>query len=164
MSNRFRIGFGYDVHKFSEERKLILGGVEIPFEKGLLGHSDADVLLHAICDAMLGALALGDIGKHFPDNDERYKDIDSKILLEKVNLLIKEKNYKVGNIDATVVAEKPKLQPFINDIRKTISQILKIQPDSVSVKATTSEKLGFAGREEGIIAQAVVLLIEDQND
>jgi len=160
----FRIGFGYDVHKFSEGRKLILGGVEIPFEKGLCGHSDADVLLHAICDAMLGALALGDIGKHFPDTEEQYKNIDSKILLEKVNRLIEEKNYKVGNIDATVVAEKPKLQPYISEMRKIISRILKVQPDSISVKATTSEKLGFVGKEEGIVAHAVVLLIEDQND
>ncbi len=164
MSNPYRIGFGYDVHKFATGRKLVLGGIAIPYEKGLAGHSDADVLLHAISDAMLGALALGDIGKHFPDNDERYKNIDSKILLEKVNNLIRQKDYKVGNIDSTVVAEKPKLQPYINDMRKTISRILNIQTENVSVKATTSEKMGFAGREEGIIAQAVVLLIEDQND
>ncbi len=164
MNMPFRIGFGYDVHKFSEGRKLILGGVEIPFEKGLCGHSDADVLLHAICDAMLGALALGDIGKHFPDTEEQYKNIDSKILLEKVNRLIEEKNYKVGNIDATIVAEKPKFQPYIIEMRKIISRILKVQPDSISVKATTSEKLGFVGKEEGIVAHAVVLLIEDQND
>jgi len=164
LSNPYRIGFGYDVHKFATGRKLVLGGIAIPYEKGLAGHSDADVLLHAISDAMLGALALGDIGKHFPDNDERYKNIDSKILLEKVNNLIRQKDYKVGNIDSTVVAEKPKLQPYINDMRKTISRILNIQTENVSVKATTSEKMGFAGREEGIIAQAVVLLIEDQND
>lgn len=164
MSNHFRIGFGYDVHKFSEGRKLILGGVEIPFEKGLLGHSDADVLLHAICDAMLGALALGDIGKHFPDTDEQYKNIDSKILLSKVNELIIKHDYRLGNLDTTVVAEKPKLKPFIDGIRKSIANILNVPVGSVSVKATTSEKMGFVGREEGIKAYAVALLVEDKND
>ncbi len=164
MNNSIRIGFGYDVHRFAENRKLILGGIEIPYELGLYGHSDADVLLHAVCDAMLGALALGDIGKHFPDTDPKYKNIDSKILLAEVKRLISEKDYKVGNIDATVVAEKPKLLPYINDIRKSIARILNISVDSVSVKATTSEKMGFVGKGEGIKAYAVVLLAEDKND
>ncbi len=164
MSSPFRIGFGYDVHKFAENRKLILGGIEIPSEKGLAGHSDADVLLHAICDAMLGALALGDIGKHFPDTDEQYKNIDSKILLSKVNELIIKHDYRLGNLDTTVVAEKPKLKPFIDGIRKSIANILNVPVGSVSVKATTSEKMGFVGREEGIKAYAVALLVEDKND
>ncbi len=164
MNSPFRIGFGYDVHKFAENRKLILGGIEIPSEKGLAGHSDADVLLHAICDAMLGALALGDIGKHFPDTDEQYKNIDSKILLSKVNELIIKHDYRLGNLDTTVVAEKPKLKPFIDGIRKSIANILNVPVGSVSVKATTSEKMGFVGREEGIKAYAVALLVEDKND
>ncbi len=160
----FRIGFGYDVHAFAENRKLYLGGVEIPYEKGLAGHSDADVLLHAICDAMLGALALGDIGKHFPDNDDAYKNIDSKILLSKVNKLILQHNYSVGNIDCTVVMERPKLKDYILDIRKSIATILKINIDQVSVKATTSERLGFVGTEEGTKAYAVVLLKKDTGE
>jgi len=164
LNSPFRIGFGYDVHKFAENRKLILGGIEIPSEKGLAGHSDADVLLHAICDAMLGALALGDIGKHFPDTDEQYKNIDSKILLSKVNELIIKHDYRLGNLDTTVVAEKPKLKPFIDGIRKSIANILNVPVGSVSVKATTSEKMGFVGREEGIKAYAVALLVEDKND
>ena len=131
----FRIGFGYDIHQFAEDRKLSLGGVEIPFEKGLLGHSDADVLLHAICDAMLGALALGDIGQHFPDTDPNYKNIDSKILLSKVNDLINSKMYKANNIDSTVVLEKPKLKDHMPQIRKSIANILRINIDQVSVKA-----------------------------
>ncbi|MCB0731274.1 MAG: 2-C-methyl-D-erythritol 2,4-cyclodiphosphate synthase [Ignavibacteriae bacterium] len=160
----FRIGFGYDIHQFAEDRKLFLGGVEIPFEKGLLGHSDADVLLHAICDAMLGALALGDIGQHFPDTDPNYKNIDSKILLSKVNDLINSKMYKVNNIDSTVVLEKPKLKDHMPQIRKSIANILRINIDQVSVKATTSEKLGYVGREEGAKAYATVLLVEDLGD
>lgn len=156
-----RTGFGYDVHAFAYNRKLILGGIEVPFEKGLLGHSDADVLLHAICDALLGALALGDIGQHFPDNDPEYKNIDSKILLSKVNELVKSKNFLISNIDSTVVMERPKLKNFILQIRKSISDILKISVDQVSVKATTSEKMGFVGTEEGVKAYATVLLIED---
>ncbi len=156
-----RTGFGYDVHAFAKDRKLFLGGVEIPAEKGLLGHSDADVLLHAICDAFLGALALGDIGQHFPDNDPAYKNIDSKILLRKVNNLIKEKMFVVGNIDSTVVMEKPKLKEYIIAIRKSIADILSIDISQVSVKATTSEKLGFVGNEEGVKAFASVLLFQD---
>ena len=160
----FRIGFGYDVHAFANDRKLILGGVEIPYEKGLAGHSDADVLLHAICDAMLGALALGDIGQHFPDNDTKYKNIDSKILLSKVNYLVIDKNYFVENIDSTIVMERPKLKKYIIDIRKSISQLLKIEINQVSVKATTSEKLGFVGTEQGVKAYAVVLLQKNIGD
>lgn len=159
-----RTGFGYDVHAFAYNRKLILGGIEIPFEKGLLGHSDADVLLHSICDALLGALALGDIGHHFPDNDPDYKNIDSKILLYKVNELIRSKNFIISNIDSTVVMERPKLKTFIPQIRQSISEILKINIDQVSVKATTSEKMGFVGIEEGVKAYATVLLMEDLGD
>ncbi|MCX8057516.1 MAG: 2-C-methyl-D-erythritol 2,4-cyclodiphosphate synthase [Ignavibacteria bacterium] len=153
-----RIGIGFDVHKFSEGRKLFLGGVEIPSDKGLEGHSDADVLLHAICDAMLGAAALGDIGKHFPNTDERFKNISSLVLLEKSNDLINQKNFVVGNIDATVIAERPKLLPFIDEMRKKISETLKISIEQISIKATTNEKLGFIGREEGIAAIAIALL------
>jgi len=160
----FRTGFGYDVHAFAEDRKLILGGIKIPYEKGLKGHSDADVLLHAICDAMLGALALGDIGNHFPDTDEAYKNIDSTILLSKVNNLIVENNYLVGNVDSTVVMEKPKLKDYILEIRKSIALILRININQISVKATTSEKLGFVGMEEGVKAFATVLLKEDLGD
>ena len=161
---KIRTGFGYDVHAFAYNRKLILGGVEIPFEKGLLGHSDADVLLHAICDALLGALALGDIGQHFPDDNPEYKNIDSKILLFKVNELIENKNFLISNIDSTIVMERPKLKTFIPQIRKSISEILKISVDQVSVKATTSEKMGFVGIEEGVKAYATVLLMENLGD
>lgn len=157
----FRTGFGYDVHAFAENRKLILGGIEIPFTKGLMGHSDADVLLHAICDALLGALALGDIGQHFPDNDPTYKNIDSKILLSKVNDLIADKSYKICNIDSTVVMERPKLKDYIPTIKKSIADILLINHDQISVKATTSEKLGFVGVEQGVKAYATVLIMDD---
>lgn len=153
-----RIGYGYDVHQFQAGRKLMLGGVEIPHDKGLLGHSDADVLLHAITDALLGALALGDIGAHFPDTDPEFKNADSRVLLRKSYELITQRGYKLGNLDATVIAERPKLRSYINDIRKTIAEDLSCAIEDVSVKATTSEKMGFAGREEGIIAQAVILL------
>lgn len=153
-----RIGYGYDVHQFQEGRKLILGGVEIPHSKGLLGHSDADVLLHAITDALLGAVAMGDIGSHFPDSDESFKNADSRVLLKESYDLIKEKGYELGNLDATVIAEQPKLRPYIDTIRKSIARELACSIDDISVKATTSEKMGFAGREEGMIAQAVVLL------
>ena len=163
MKQPFRIGFGYDVHAFSEGRKLILGGVEIPYEKGLLGHSDADILLHAICDAILGALALGDIGSHFPDTDENYKNDDSRILLEKSYSLIKEKEYKIGNVDCTVVIEKPKLAPYINDMRQVISGLFQCSIDQVSVKATTSEQLGVVGNEEGVKAYAVALLLKEES-
>ena len=155
-----RIGIGYDVHQLVPDRKLWLGGVEIPHTLGLLGHSDADVLIHAICDAILGAAALGDIGKHFPDNDPNYKNIDSKILLKKCGELIAEKGYSIGNIDSIVVAQKPKIGPYIPVMRQTLAEVLGIEADQVSVKATTTEHLGFEGREEGISAQAVVLLEE----
>jgi 2-C-methyl-D-erythritol 2,4-cyclodiphosphate synthase len=153
-----RIGHGYDVHRLVEGRKFILGGEEIPHELGLLGHSDADVLLHAIADSLLGALALGDIGKHFPDTDPAYKGISSLLLLEYVGALVKEKGYKVENIDSTVCCQKPKLAPHIENMRKNIALALNIDVDSVSVKATTEEKLGFTGREEGVSATAVCLL------
>ena len=153
-----RIGHGYDVHRFAEDRKLFLGGVEIPHTKGLLGHSDADVLLHAVCDALLGAAALGDIGKLFPDNDNAYKDIDSKILLKKTVEFIAEKGYKVSNIDCTVIAQKPKLAPYIDEMRHVIANICLVDIDLINVKATTEEKLGFTGREEGLSAHAVCLI------
>lgn len=160
QDNTMRIGNGYDVHAFAEERKLILGGVEIAHEKGLLGHSDADVLLHAIMDALLGALALGDIGKHFPDTDPAYQGSDSMWLLAQVMELISKHNYCIGNIDAVVIAEKPKLAPFIEEMRSNIASKMNCDISQVSVKATTSEKLGFTGRQEGIAAQAVVLLLK----
>ena len=140
-----RIGHGYDVHRFAENRRLVLGGAEIPYELGLLGHSDADVLLHAVCDALLGAAALGDIGKHFPDNCEQYKNIDSRILLRNVVALLKEKGYGIGNIDATVIAQKPKLAPYISDMVKNIADDCGIPCEDVNVKATTEEGLGFTG-------------------
>ncbi|MBK8945309.1 MAG: 2-C-methyl-D-erythritol 2,4-cyclodiphosphate synthase [Ignavibacteriae bacterium] len=160
----FRTGFGYDVHAFSGNRKLFLGGIEIPSEKGLLGHSDADVLLHAICDALLGSLALGDIGQHFPDTDQSYKNIDSKILLKKVSELIKNKGYKISNIDSTIVMEKPKLKDYMFAIRKSIAEILNLNVDQISVKATTSEKLGFVGEEKGAQAYSTVLVFQDLGD
>lgn len=153
-----RIGTGYDVHKLVENRKLILGGVEIEHSLGLLGHSDADVLLHAIMDALLGAAALGDIGKHFPDTDEKYKGISSLELLKEVKSLIGKKGYVVGNVDATIIAQKPKLLPYIEKMRENIAKTLDITLDQVNVKATTEEHLGFTGREEGISASAVCLL------
>lgn len=160
---QFRIGFGYDVHAFALDRKLILGGVEIPFDKGLIGHSDADALLHAICDALLGALALGDIGKHFPDSEPKYKDIDSKILLQSVYELIREKYYIISNLDCTLVIQRPKIAPFIDEIRKTIAGLLECSVEQVSVKATTSERLGFVGHEEGVKALATVLLLKKES-
>ena len=159
--NDFRTGIGFDVHAFAEGRKLIIGGVTIPFEKGLLGHSDADVLLHAICDAMLGALALGDIGKHFPDTDLKYKDADSMELLKNVFELIKSKNYRVGNVDAVIAMQKPKLSPYIEEMRKNISKVLESSLEQISVKATTTEKLGFVGREEGVSSMATALLVKN---
>ncbi|NUN10663.1 MAG: 2-C-methyl-D-erythritol 2,4-cyclodiphosphate synthase [Ignavibacteriaceae bacterium] len=155
----YRIGNGFDVHQIAEERKLFLGGVEIPHAKGLLGHSDADVILHAISDAMLGALALGDIGKHFPNTDLSYKDIDSKVLLEKVNQLVLKAGYICGNIDVMLIIEKPKIAPYIQRMRNEISRILGIGIDCVSIKATTNEKMGYIGREEGAAAYAVCLLM-----
>ncbi len=153
-----RIGHGYDVHKLTENRKLILGGVEIPYEKGLLGHSDADVLVHAICDALLGALALGDIGKHFPDTDEAYKNADSIMLLGRVCGIIRERGYAVSNIDATVLAHRPKLSPYINQMRSRIALACNADIDAISVKATTEEGLGFTGEGLGMAAHCVALL------
>lgn len=153
-----RVGMGYDVHKLVENRDLILGGVKIPFEKGLLGHSDADVLLHAIMDALLGAAALGDIGKHFPDTDERYKGISSIKLLRHVGMLLDEHQYIVENIDATIIAQKPKMRPYIDKMRKNIADALALSVDQINVKATTEEGLGFTGTGEGISSQAVCLL------
>lgn len=154
-----RIGFGFDVHKLVSGRKLILGGVEIPFEKGLLGHSDADVLLHAVSDALLGAAALGDIGKHFPDTEARFKGISSIQLLMQVGKLLTDKGYIVGNVDTTVVLEKPKIAPYADGMRKNISLALGIYEDQVSVKATTNEGLGFIGVGEGAVAYAVATII-----
>jgi 2-C-methyl-D-erythritol 2,4-cyclodiphosphate synthase len=154
----FRTGFGFDVHAFVEGRKLIIGGVEIPFDKGLEGHSDADVLLHAICDAMLGALALGDIGIHFPNTDEKWKNADSALLLKHVNELINSKGYELGNLDCVIGMEAPKISPYVDQIRNQISKVLKVDTDQVSVKATTTEKLGFVGRAEGVVSFATVLL------
>lgn len=153
-----RIGHGYDVHRLTEGRKLILGGVEIEYEKGLLGHSDADVLVHAIMDAMLGALALGDIGKHFPDTDERYKGADSMKLLAEVCRIIGEQGYKIGNIDSTICAQKPKLSPYIQTMRENIARVCGCDVSQISVKATTEEKLGFTGEGLGMSATAVCLL------
>lgn len=150
-----RFGMGYDVHQLVENRKLIIGGVDIPYEKGLLGHSDADVLLHAISDALLGAAALGDIGKHFPDTDPRYKGADSLKLLEEVGNLLAEKGYVVGNVDATIVAQKPKMLPHIPQMRENIARILCVDIDQINVKATTEEHLGFTGSGQGISSYAV---------
>ena len=153
-----RIGQGFDVLAFAEGRPLILGGIEIPHERGLLGHSDADVLLHTIADAALGAIAAGDIGKHFPDTDPEFKDADSKVLLRHVWQLVKDQGYVLGNVDATVMAQRPKLRPYIDEMRAVIAELLDADIEQVNVKATTTEKLGFTGREEGIAAQAVILL------
>ncbi len=154
----FRIGIGYDVHALKEGRKLMLGGVHIPFSKGLAGHSDADVLVHALCDALLGAAALGDLGIHFPDRDEKFKDADSLFLLKEVDKMIYTAGYLIGNIDTVIIAQKPKMVPFIPEMQKALSGVLNISIDQISIKATTTEGLGFAGRGEGITAQVVVLL------
>lgn len=153
-----RIGHGYDVHRLVEDRKLIMGGVEIPWEKGLLGHSDADVLLHAIADALLGALAMGDIGKHFPDTDPAFKGADSMKLLAHVVALVRERGYQVGNLDATIIAQKPKMAPHIATMRENIARVCGVEQDRINVKATTEEGLGFTGTGEGISAHAVVLM------
>lgn len=150
-----RVGIGYDVHALAKDRDLILGGVKIDYEFGLMGHSDADVLVHAIMDAMLGACALGDIGRHFPDNDNSYKNINSMLLLERVNELINQKGYYINNIDAVIIAQKPKLMPYIDTMKNNIADLLKVDRDCVNIKATTTEKLGFEGRMEGISSQAV---------
>lgn len=154
----FRIGSGVDFHQLVEKRDLWIGGVKIPHHKGALGHSDADVLLHAICDAMLGALCLGDIGVHFPDTDISFKNIDSKILLQKTFDLVSEKNYQVVNIDSTLCLQSPKIKPYVAAMQKTIASILRIQVTDISIKATTTENMGFVGREEGLMAYATVLL------
>lgn len=154
-----RVGMGYDVHKLTENRRLIIGGVDIPYEKGLLGHSDADVLLHAIMDALLGAAALGDIGKHFPDTDEAYKGASSIKLLERVGELLKEHSYTVGNIDATIIAQRPKMRPYIDTMRENVAEALQISVEQVNIKATTEEGLGFTGEGAGISSQAVCLLL-----
>ena len=155
-----RIGLGYDVHKLVEGRHLIIGGVNIPYEKGLFGHSDADVLIHAIMDSMLGALALGDIGKYFPDTDEKYRGSDSMELLKYVNNLINEKGYEVNNIDSIIIAQSPKMAPYIEQMRKNIAQILNTHTNNISIKATTEEGLGFTGQKQGISAQSICLLNE----
>lgn len=155
-----KIGQGFDLHRIVEGRKLILGGIEIPYDKGLYGHSDADVLLHAIIDALIGAAALGDIGKLFPDTDNKFKDIDSKCLLKEVYAIITDNGYKINNIDSTVIIEKPKLRDYIDQMRAVIASILDLDIDQVSIKAKTSEKIGIVGRGEAAIAEAVVLLVK----
>jgi 2-C-methyl-D-erythritol 2,4-cyclodiphosphate synthase len=154
----FRIGQGFDVHQLTEGRPLIMGGITIPYEKGLLGHSDADVLLHAVADGCLGAIAAGDIGKHFPDTDPEFKDADSAKLLQHVWMLVKDEGYELGNIDCTIIAQKPKMAPYIDEMRARIAELLEADITQVNVKATTSEKLGFTGRGEGIAAQTTVLI------
>ncbi len=155
-----RMGQGYDVHRFIENRKLVIGGVEIPYEMGLLGHSDADVLTHAICDALLGAAALGDIGMHFPDNNPEFKDISSLILLQHISNLLSGKDFKINNIDATIIAQAPKMAPYIQVMRRNIADTLQIPVERISIKATTEEGLGFTGRKEGIAALAVAVIDE----
>ena len=154
-----RIGHGYDVHRLTPGRRLILGGVDIPYEKGLLGHSDADVLVHAVMDALLGAAALGDIGKHFPDSDPKYKGADSLMLMREVRRILSENGFEVGNVDATIIAQAPKMSPHIDTMRRNIADALGLDVSQVSVKATTEERLGFTGRGEGISAQAVALIL-----
>ena len=164
MKPEYRTGIGFDVHAFAEGRKLLLGGIEIPSVKGLLGHSDADVLLHSITDALLGAVSMGDIGQHFPDTDKKYKNADSEIFLKKAYDLVLDKGYSLGNIDAVVAMQAPKISPYLTEIRKKISEILGCEIDKISVKATTTEKLGFIGREEGVSAFASVLIIRNKNN
>lgn len=156
----FRVGQGFDVHAFAEGRPLIIGGIEIPHDRGLLGHSDADVLLHTVTDAALGAIGEGDIGHHFPDTDPAFKDADSAKLLEYIWKIVEEKGYVLGNVDCTIMAQRPKMAPYIEPIRNRIAELLKAEPSQVNVKATTTEKLGFTGREEGIAALATILLIK----
>jgi 2-C-methyl-D-erythritol 2,4-cyclodiphosphate synthase len=156
-----RVGIGYDVHRLGEGLPFFLGGVKIPHNKGAIGHSDADVLIHAICDALLGAANLGDIGRHFPDNSDEFKGIDSKILLKRTLELIREKKYKIVNIDCVVMLEKPKIRDFVEIMQTTLAKVLEIEPDQVSVKATTTEGMSFVGKEKGVAAQAVVLISRD---
>lgn len=155
-----RVGQGFDVHEFAENRPLIIGGIEIPYERGLIGHSDADVLLHTITDAALGAIGEGDIGKHFPDTDPDFKDADSAKLLEHIWKLVDARGYKLGNIDCTIIAQKPKMAPYIETIRARVAELLQADASQVNVKATTTEKLGFTGREEGIASMATILLVK----
>lgn len=157
---QFRVGSGFDVHRFAEQRRLVLCGIEVPYEKGLLGHSDADVALHALMDAMLGAAAMGDIGKHFPDTDERFKGADSVKLTEHVVALLQEKGWRINNADITIIAQQPKLAKYIPAMRSKVASVLQIEEECVNVKATTTEKLGFTGRGEGMAAEAVVSLIK----
>ncbi len=164
MKQIIRIGNGFDIHRFADGRKLFLGGIEIPYSRGLEGHSDADVVLHSICDALLGALALGDIGKHFPDTDARFKNIDSKLLLKHVYQLIAAEGYGIGNIDVMILAEKPKIQQYVPEMTRSIAEILDAEENQISIKATTMEKLGSIGREEGIAANSVVLLMKRENN
>ena len=159
----FRVGNGYDVHQLAEGLPLVLGGVQIPHTKGCVAHSDGDVLIHALCDALLGALALGDIGRHFPDTSDAYAGIDSTILLRRVVAMIREKGWEIVNVDSTLLAQKPKIAPYIPAMRERLAEVMGIAPDAVSVKATTTEHLGFVGREEGIAAQAVCLLRSARN-
>lgn len=158
MKLNIRIGHGFDVHAFAEKRRLVLGGVDIPHTMGLLGHSDADVLIHALCDALLGAAGMGDIGQHFPDSDAQYKDADSALLLAHVVKLLEEAGWGIGNVDITVMAQTPKLAPFIADMRARLAELLLVDQDEVNIKATTTEKLGFVGRKEGIACEAVALI------
>ncbi len=153
-----RIGFGFDIHQLREGLDFWLGGIKIPYEKGSYGHSDADVLIHAICDALLGAANLGDIGKHFPDSDPRFKNIDSKVLLKEVDSIIKKNGYSINNIDSTICLQEPKIEKYINEMQKTLSHCISLDQENISIKATTSEKLGFIGKKEGVSAYAVVLI------
>ena len=157
---KFKVGFGFDVHQLTDNRDFFLGGIKIPHNKGALGHSDADVLIHAICDALLGAANLGDIGMHFPDTSKEFKNIDSKILLKRVSGMIKEKNFSIGNIDVTVCLQKPKIASLIPEMKKVLAEVMTISEDDISIKATTTEKLGFVGREEGIAVNAVALIFQ----
>ncbi len=159
MSINIRIGHGYDVHAFADDRKLILGAMEIPYERGLAGHSDADVLIHALCDALLGSVALNDIGHHFPDSDAQYKNRDSSLFLAHVMVLLKDKGWLVGNVDCTIMAQEPKIAPHIAAMKTRLAALLLVDEDQVNIKATTTERLGFVGRVEGIAAEAVVLVV-----
>ena len=164
MNSPYRIGIGFDVHAFADNRKLIIGGVDIPFEKGLAGHSDADVLLHAICDALLGSISAGDIGRHFPDTDPKYKNADSMDLLKRVYELVQAKGFVLGNADCIVTAQRPKISPYVLQMQKNIADLLQTDIENISIKATTTEKLGFIGREEGISAFASVIIIQTRQN